>query len=297
MKYTKTKFLMWTDISITIISNKNPLQDIYDSFALFYSLEQEFSRFSKTSDLVLLNEEKTLEVSDRFIDVFKKSYDVYNQSNHFFNPLVNIKNIWYSTDFWKWVFEKTNLEVNLDLDKVSVIWNFLTLKENQNLDLGGIVKWYWVDLVSDFLKEKWYSDFIINAWWDIYLYWNNSAWKTPVVWIDSPFNSNELFATLEIKNKSISTSGTYKRKWELANEKYHHILTPETNTNNNEIISITLISDKCYISDSYATACIAMGIEKSLVFLQEKNIDWFLIWSDWNIYQTKNLSSYNIEII
>lgn len=232
-----------------------------------------------------------------YADVFKKSYDVYNQSNHFFNPLVNIKNIWYSTDFWKWIFEKTNLEVNLDLDKVSIIWNFLTLKENQNLDLGGIVKWYWVDLVSDFLKEKWYSDFIINAWWDIYLYWNNSAWKTPVVWIDSPFNSNELFATLEIKNKSISTSGTYKRKWELENEKYHHILTPETNTNNNEIISITLISDKCYISDSYATACIAMGIEKSLVFLQEKNIDWFLIWSDWNIYQTKNLSSYNIEII
>lgn len=297
MKYTKTKFLMWTDISITIISNKNPLQDIYDAFSLFYSLEQEFSRFSKTSDLALLNEEKTLEVSDRFIDVFKKSYDVYNQSNHFFNPLVNIKNIWYSTDFWKWIFEKTNLEVNLDLDKVSVIWNFLTLKENQNLDLGWIVKWYWVDLVSDFLKEKWYSDFIINAWWDIYLYWNNSAWKTPVVWIDSPFNSNELFATLEIKDKSISTSGTYKRKWELENEKYHHILTPETNTNNNEIISITLISDKCFISDSYATACIAMWIEKSLVFLQEKNIDWFLIWSDWNIYQTKNLSSYNIEII
>ena len=63
------------------------MQDIYDSFALFYSLEQEFSRFSKTSDLVLLNEEETLEVSDRFIDVFKKSYDVYNQSNHFFvNP-------------------------------------------------------------------------------------------------------------------------------------------------------------------------------------------------------------------
>jgi thiamine biosynthesis lipoprotein len=63
---------------------------------------------------------------------------------------------------------------------------------------------------------------------------------------------------LEIKDKSISTSGTYKRKWELSNEKYHHILTPETNTNNNEIISITLISDKCFISDSYATACIAM---------------------------------------
>jgi len=297
MKYTKTKFLMWTDIEISVISNNNPLQDIYDAFSLFYSLEQEFSRFLKTSDLSLLNKEKTLEVSDRFIDVFKKAYDIYNITKHYFNPLVNLKNIWYSQDFWKWIFEKIDEKINLDLDKVSVIWNFLTLKENQNLDLGWIVKWYWVDLVSDFLKSKWYTDFIVNAWGDIYLYWNNSSWKTPVVWIDSPFNNNEIFATLEIKNKSISTSGTYKRKWELSNEKYHHILTPETNTNNNEIISITLVSDNCYISDSYATACIAMWIEKSLVFLQDQNIDWFLIWSDWNIYQTKNLTSYNLEII
>ena len=297
MKYTKTKFLMWTDIEISVISNNNPLQDIYDAFSLFYSLEQEFSRFLKTSDLSLLNKEKTLEVSDRFIDVFKKAYDIYNITKHYFNPLVNLKNIWYSQDFWKWIFEKIDEKINLDLDKVSVIWNFLTLKENQNLDLGWIVKWYWVDLVSDFLKSKWYTDFIVNAWGDIYLYWNNSSWKTPVVWIDSPFNNNEIFATLEIKNKSISTSGTYKRKWELSNEKYHHILTPETNTNNNEIISITLVSDNCYISDSYATACIAMWIEKSHVFLQDQNIDWFLIWSDWNIYQTKNLTSYNLEII
>jgi hypothetical protein len=32
-----------------------------------------------------------------------------------------------------------------------------------------------------------------------------------------------------------------------------------------------------------------MWIEKSLVFLQEKNIDWFLIWSDWNIAFYKSL--------
>ncbi|MBT3729717.1 hypothetical protein HOF65_03700 [bacterium] len=36
------------------------------------------------------------------------------------------------------------------------------------------------------------------------------------------------------------------------------MLNPKTNSNNNEIISISLVSDKCYIADAYATACIAM---------------------------------------
>lgn len=297
MKYSKTRFLMWTDITITINSNKNPLQDIYDGFSIFYSLENEFSRFSDKSDLSLLNISKTLELSDRFIEVLNLSYDIYNKTNKYFNPLVNVKNIWYSSDFKKWVFEKTNDDINLDFDKVAIIWNFVTLKNDQNLDLWWIVKGYCVDLVSDFLHGKWYNDFIINAGWDIFLSGNNTYWKTPIVWIDSPFNTAEIFATIEIKDKSVSTSWTYKRKWELDNEKYHHILTPDTNKNNNEIISITLISDKCYVSDSYATACIAMWIEKSLEFLKNENIDWFIIWGDWNIYQTNNMSHYNLAII
>jgi FAD:protein FMN transferase len=57
---------------------------------------------------------------------------------------------------------------------------------------------------------------------------------------------------------AVSTSGTYKRRWSIDNDYYHHILSPETNSNNNEIISLTIVSDKCYIVDAYATACIAM---------------------------------------
>lgn len=297
MKYEKTNFLMWTDITITVISVNNSLQDIYDGFAIFYSLEKEFSRFSETSDLSILNHKKNLEVSDRFIDILNKSYEIYKLSNTYFNPLVSVKNIWYSHNFALSIFEKICENVNLDFDKVAIIWNFVTLKENQNLDLWWIVKWYWVDLVSTFLKSRGYTDFIVNAWWDIYLYWNNTSWKIPVVWIDSPFNKTDIFATLEVKNSSVSTSWIYKRKWELDWKNYNHILNPETNTNNSEIISITLISPKCYITDAYATACIAMWIKKSLIFLEKENIDALIIWSDWNIYQTKNMVNFNLKII
>ncbi|MEI8253017.1 MAG: FAD:protein FMN transferase [bacterium] len=82
--------------------------------------------------------------------------------------------------------------------------------------------------------------------------------------IDSPFIKDLIFATLELENKAIATSGIYKRKWninlgsEIGNKEYNHIINPISEINNNEIISITLISDNCYLVDAYATACIAM---------------------------------------
>ncbi len=297
MQYSRKQFLMWTDINITIISDNNPLEDIYNAFGIFYSIEREFSRFSKDSDLFLLNTKKEWVVSNRFINVLELSMQTYRESAWFFNPLVNLKNIWYSSDFWKWIFEKKQEINDLDLEKVWISWNNVTLQENQNLDLGWIVKWYTVDLVSKYLKEIWYSNFIVNAGWDISLFWVNASWTNPVVAIDNPFNADEIFSTLEIKDKAVSTSWTYKRKWSIDDENFHHILTPESNDNNNEIVSITLIADSCYVCDAYATACIAMGTEKSLDFLKKKNIDWVIIWSDGNMYSTKGMSNYNLEII
>ena len=297
MQYSKNQFLMWTDITITVNANKNPLMDMYDAFAIFYSFEKEFSRFSENSELSLLNKSREQEVSDRFIDILNLSIKVYHETNHYFNPLINLSNLWYSGDFWKWVFEKSDSIQNLDLDKISIFWNFVSLKENQNLDFWWIVKWYTVDLCSQFLKTKWYNDFIINAGWDIYISGNNNKWKTPVVAIGSPFNNTDIFAIMELKDESISTSWTYKRKWNIDNNNYHHIINPISESNNNEIISVSIIHEKCIFADAYATTCIAMWIEKSLTFLNEKDIDWVIIWSDWMVYKTEWIEKYNFEVI
>lgn len=297
MQYTKTQFLMWTDVTISIVANENPVDDIYNSFAIFYALEKQFSRFLDDSELSEVNKNKEMEVSKRFSEIFLLSKEIFENTSHYFNPLVNLSNIWYSKDFDSSDFSKELRWDNLDLSSVVLLWDFISLKDNQNLDFWWIVKWYTVDLVSEYLHDKWYSDFIINAWWDIYLSGNNKNWNTPVVWVDNPFNPDKVFATLELKDKAVSTSGTYKRKWNIDNQSYHHILDPNTNENNNEIISISIVADKCYLADVYATTCVAMWIEKSLYFLKENDIDWVIIWSDWNYYQTKGMEKYNFRVI
>jgi len=293
---------MWTDIEIIIYTShqlssskeRELFDNIEKSFVIFSDLEKEFSRFDEKSYLSQLNKNKILEVSDTFIEVLELSKEVYKKTDWYFNPLVNISNIWYSNSFIENKFIKTNIKNNIDFDKIKIIWNKVILKENQNLDLGWIVKWFAVDKVKEFLIAKNYNEFIINAGWDMYVKSINSP-KT--IAIDSPKNNWDIFALLDLQNISLSTSGTYKRKWEIENEKFNHILNPKNSQNNNEIKSISLIWEECYITDSYATSCIAMWIEKSLNFLKKEKIDWVIIWENDEVYKIWDLKKYNFEII
>jgi len=70
-----------------------------------------------------------------------------------------------------------------------------------------------------------------------------------------------------------------------------------TSENNNEIISITLINDACYLADAYATACIAMGAEKTVSFLQKNSIDGVIICNDKKTYVTTGMKQYNLQFI
>lgn len=297
MKYYKTKHLMWTDITVTTFWEHNSSEDIDNVFLIFKSLELEFSRFLPDSSLSILNKNRTLEASDRFIDVIKKCKQIYADTNLYFNPLINLNQIGYSKSFDLNEFEKEKIDVNICFDKLDIRWNNIVLQENQTLDLWGIVKWYWVDLAKNYLDTKSYKNYIINAWWDIYVSWANEDWKKLLIWIENPFTKWELLATIELENKAIATSGNYRRKWTIENQEYNHIINPITWSNNNEITSITLISDFSYISDAYATACIAMWLGKTLEFLEQKNIDWLIVCADKNIYGVELMRKYNLKLI
>ena len=96
---------------------------------------------------------------------------------------------------------------------------------------------------------------------------------------------------------SVSTSWSYKRNWKIWDELFHHILDPINNKNLNEIISITIIAEKTYLSDSYATACFNMWIEKALDFLEKNKIDWVIVWSDWQVYHSARVEKCGFRVV
>jgi thiamine biosynthesis lipoprotein len=66
------------------------------------------------------------------------------------------------------------------------------------------------------------------------------------------------------------TSGIYERYFECDGRRYHHILDPKTGYPlDNELFSVTVISDDSIDGDIYTTLLYGMGVEKSLRYLRD----------------------------
>jgi thiamine biosynthesis lipoprotein ApbE len=105
------KKVMWTNVSIDIYDD-NFDKNIYDkAFNIFYKNEEKFSRFNENSLLSKLNKEKEYKVDNDFIKVLELSKFFYKKTNWYFNPLVNLSNIWYSESFDKKKFQKKKVKL------------------------------------------------------------------------------------------------------------------------------------------------------------------------------------------
>lgn len=288
---TRSAYIMGTDISITLRSERDSSADIEAGFEIFRSFEREFSRFLPDSALSFLNTSGSIIPSPRFFKIMELSTRIHDETWWIFNPLVDVRRIGYTGKFRDNVFVMTDSGGDTDWKKIALSREKITLGEGQYLDLGGIVKGYSVDEVRDYLFVAWYTDFIINAGGDIYLAGRDiDRWR---VGIDNPKNPSEILATLELENMAIATSGTYKRKWEIEWKKYHHILDPRTMANPSEIMSISIIGSHTWMTDVYATVGLIMWIEWVLSWLESRRLNAIIISNTWEIFTTQWLENYS----
>jgi thiamine biosynthesis lipoprotein len=70
-------------------------------------------------------------------------------------------------------------------------------------------------------------------------------------------------------NKSVVTSGIYERYFVQDGVCYHHILDRHTGYPlDNELYSVTIISDQSIDGDIYTTLIYGMGVEKGIAYLK-----------------------------
>lgn len=285
-KYTSTLDIQILDIQDSHIEHQ--ISYIIDNY------ETIFSRFLENSELSLLNKKKEAEVSEIFSIVLSKAIKISEFTHGYFNPLIQLSRIWY---IGKEDFIDNNNNININ-DNIKVEGKNITLLNNNNLDLWWIAKGYLVDFLAQFLQKKWSKYFYINFGGDIYFSEKNEAWEKWKLWIEDPFlNNGENIWVLEIEKWSVSTSGSYKRNWKKENHTFHHIITPKTWENCQEIMNTTIIWEHTFFTDAIATSVFAMWIKKALKFLDDNDIDWLIISRDKKIYYSKSVKEkYNVKI-
>ncbi len=285
MKKSDFKFkALWTICVITLVYEQkvwiNKIINNYHKQILDF--EKEFSRFREDSTLSKLNKLKKLEVNDDFLILINKSREIYKLTNWYFNPLIDVRKIWYTHNFEEKKFEKLEIDEDLSFEEVKNYWNLLEIGEYMNLDFWSIAKWYLAEKISNDLVKNWYKNNLVNIWGDIYVNWKNLENKPWQISINNPQDKNNSII-IEISNSSISTSWTYLRNWEISWERFHHIRNPFSRKQENELISVSIIHERWYFTDAIATAIIAMWKDKALDFCKNNKIKYVFILNNWEV--------------
>ena len=172
---------------------------------------------------------------------------------------------------------------------------FLNKESRYDYRLGGIAKGYTADVIAQTLKDEGVKKAIIDLGGNIYALGEkaeNTLWR---IGIQNPDQTRgEIVGSINVKDKSIVTSGIYERFIEQDGVKYHHILSPESGyPYDNEIAGVTIISDKSIDGDALATSIFSMGITKGSEFINSQpDTEAIFITKDHKIYLKKVLKKY-----
>jgi FAD:protein FMN transferase len=285
-------FIFGTTYHITFL-NTSPLTYQKEIDSLFYLINKSLSTYIPASDISKINSgDSTVIVDDLFIEVFQKSKRIFNETEGFFDPTVgSLVNAWgFGPNEAK--KEMDSLEVHkmmqfVGFEKVLLKKNTIVKQYKETfIDFNSIAKGFGADVIGRFLEGKQVHHYLVEIGGEIRARGKNAKnnfWK---VAIEKPNTdgSQSIQTTIELENASMATSGNY-RKFRITKEgnKYVHTINSKTGfaTESNLLSASVISKSDCADVDGYATAFMAMGLEKAKDFLTtHKNLHVVLIYSD-----------------
>ena len=268
---------------------KEALQLITDAFALCDDYEKILSKTVEGSDVYRINHAggQAVEVDSATIEVVNKGLEYSRLSGGAFDITIGkVSDLW---NFQEMDDKGNHVGVipeegviseamnHVDYSCVIVEGNTIRLTDPMaELDLGGIAKGYIADKVAEFLESKGVTSAVVDLGGNIVVIGEKGeSIDNPVgtefkVGIADP-NSEGLLGLLECKDKTVVTSGTYERYFELDGKRYHHVLDTKTGyPADTDLLAVTIVSDKGHSvdCDGLSTSCLALGKEKGLKLIQ-----------------------------
>ncbi len=276
--YTLSGLVFGTTYKIVYLNGTSNYQKSIDS--LFLKMNTSLSTYIPNSAISKINSGvKAVVIDDFFVEVFKKSKRIFKETGGFFDPTVgNLVNAWgFGPKNEK--FDLTPAQVARQMqfvgfDKVQYVGGCIVKRHPEiYLDFNSIAKGYGIDVVARFLESKNITSYLVEIGGEIRTngFKNlQQPWSIKLVDpIASEFNSG--YKKINLSNKSMATSGNY-RKFRVTDSgrKYVHTINPKTgDAKESTLLSVSVIAAMdCADVDAYATAFMAMGLEKTKTFLE-----------------------------
>lgn len=286
-----------TTYSIIYEGNNPDIKKNIDS--ILHAFDMSLSTYEPNSVISKINKENNVKIDDLFKEMYYKAKEVFDKSDGAFDitlgPVINAYGFGYEeveTEIDSFLIDSLLKYVGMSKIKIE---NDILMKENDNIKLSGnaIAQGQAVDLVCDFLE----SEGILNYMTEIGGELKVKGLKYDKKWrvgIDKPYEGNnvagqDLQTVLEITDKALASSGNYRHFYIKKGKKYSHTINPKTGyPAYQDIKSSTIIADDCMSADAYATACMVLGLAKSIKLIEsDPKLEAYFVYTDQKTGETK----------
>ena len=263
--------------------------------AEFQKFNHSVNPFNPNSIISKVNRNEAVEADDWFIEVFNKAKEVSDHSEGIFDitcaPLVNL---------WGFGFSKMDSVTPQMIDSIKQFVGYQkvrldgrkVVKDDSRilLNCSAIAKGYASDVIARLLEREGIENYMVEIGGEVTMKGVNQNGKCWRIGINKPEDDstgikNDIEEVVQLcKKGGVATSGNYRNYYVKDGKKYAHTIDPRTGyPSEQSILSATIVAEDCITADAYATAFMAMGLEKAREAAKNiPDIEYYVIYSDEN---------------
>ncbi|MBK5196487.1 MAG: FAD:protein FMN transferase [Proteiniphilum sp.] len=237
--------------------------------------DRSLNPFKENSIISKINRNEPVKPDSFFLDVFRKSMDVSRRTGGKFDITISpLINAWgFGFQHMEHITPETidSLKQFVGFEKIAVDSGGNIVKEDSRITLNtsAIAKGYSCDVIANLMASYGIENYMVEIGGEITAKGLNDKGECWRIGVDKPIDDvsgmqHELQVILSLCDKSMATSGNYRNFYIKEGRKYAHTIDPHTGYPSQlDILGATVLADDCMTADAYATAFMAMGIEKS----------------------------------
>ena len=250
-----------------------------DAFRELERLESLMSTWRAGSDLVRLNEA----AGRQPVKVSQEVFDALRAAREFGDTTSGAFDVTFAAlaDIWKFDHDQDNMvpsaaDIRQRLPLVgykglvldaSARTAYLT-RAGMRAHLGGIGKGIAVDRVASILRARGLTSVMIQFGGDMYVAGmpGTRPWRVGIQ--DPRGEGNRSFATMELTDSAVSTSGDYERFFLKDGVRYHHIIDTRTGQPARGSRSVTIVADTSTTADALSTGVFVLGPVEGMALIE-----------------------------
>jgi thiamine biosynthesis lipoprotein len=249
-------------------------------FAEFDRLDGRLSVWTAGSDVVRLNAAagaRPVPIGDDLRTVLAAAAEAYATTDGAFDITFGAL-----AEVWKFDHDQDNrVPTRADIDARRPLIDFRAVTVDRppgtafierpgvRIHLGGIGKGYAVDRAAGILRRLGISNFMIQSGGDLYVggLRDGHRWRLGIQ--DPRGDAGDSFASLDLTDRTLSTSGDYERFFVKDGVRYHHLIDTRTGEPARLCRSVSIVAKTALQADWLSTGVFVLGPERGLALVEK----------------------------